>query len=154
MCPFTLSAKSIKNYTTRYLNYELTSGSFEYLNKEIKNVEGDAEKVDEWLRMVLEEAKKTKKSVIRRKDIEIIVSKIEDTSQSIEVSTESETSEESNVSEVISSDDFSQEEHQTFIEITQLPSMGQAEIIEELESEVDRLKKIIQIILNKQAELV
>ena len=49
------------------------------------------------------------------------------------------------------------EKYSKSIPITQLSSSAQSQsslVIKELQEEVERLKKIIQIILNKQAELV
>lgn len=50
--------------------------------------------------------------------------------------------------------DTNSEKAQMVVDIVQLPSLGQADMIKEMEDEIERLKRIIQIILNKQAELV
>lgn len=46
------------------------------------------------------------------------------------------------------------EKLETIVGIVQLHSLGEVDIIKDLEDEIERLKRIIQIILNKQAELV
>lgn len=187
MSTFTLSAKSIKNYTSKLLNYELTSNAFELLNQHIKSFGERAADINEWLMRVLEEAKEMDMKVIKRKDMETIIlnlsvseSMSENESDDIANVSLSENDHGSgtdlvNTSELLDDNKESLEDtHKynnnlnsdihdnnvslnrsafTTIEVTQLPPMSQSEMIRELEDEIERLKKIIQLILNKQAEL-
>lgn len=186
MTALALSAKSIKNYTSHHLNYELTSNAFDLLNQHIKS-SGEARAaadIYEWLMRVLERAKEMGKKVIKRKDMEtIILSLTESGGDTMSVSidendpviknnpvSETDLAVNIGVGSVCDnthelSDDHKEIPNQNIhdynepvsttieIEITQLPSMLQSETIRELENEIERLKKIIQIILNKQAEL-
>ena len=167
MCTFILSAKSLKKYTFSELNYELTSNAFEFLNQHIRTAgDGKAEDVNHWLMQVLHRAKEIDKKVIKRNDIETIIRSI-----NIEEENRAVESEPGRISEFdavcVSSceSEIRAVDHQEihlnktdtssrFIEITQLPPMSRSESIKELEDEIERLKMIIQIILNKQAELV
>ena len=49
MSPFSLSAKSIKSYTTKELNYELTSNAFELLNERVKGLREGEVGGSEWV---------------------------------------------------------------------------------------------------------
>ena len=167
MSPFSLSAKSIKSYTKKELNYELTWNAFELLNERVKAVEGgrSGEEVNGWVRGVLNRAKDTGKRIIKRKDIEASIMQLSLVGLLGSVSNESvdTESDEESVSDKSDTDKQSKTDYSSTpdnlkclrnssrcIEITQLPSVCD---VKELEDEIERLKKIIQIILNKQAEL-
>ena len=154
MSPFSLSTKSIKTYTSKQLNYELTSNAFEFLNEYVKTIDTNKEEnVNAWLKGILNEAKDLGKKIIKRKDIEMIVTENHEHDLSANVSIE-ESGDDEWVEDPKDLDSPSEFTYSTrSIEINQLSSMCQSEEIQELESEIERLKKIIQIILNKQAEL-
>lgn len=180
MKTFTLSAKSIKKYTSFQLNYELTSNAFDLLNEHIKLSGETAVDINGWLMRVLDGAKEINKKVIKRKDIESIILNLSENegavniveSESDLVSVNEDEDEEGVVIVVLDDhkenlediqndskdlivdiNDILPETVSTTVEITQLPSINQSETIKELEDEIERLKKIIQIILNKQALL-
>ena len=154
MSPFSLSTKSIKTYTSKQLNYELTSNAFEFLNEYVKTIDTNKEEnVNAWLKGILNEAKDLGKKIIKRKDIEMIVTENHEHDLSANVSIE-ESGDDEWVEDPKDLDSPSEFTYSTrSIEINQLSSLCQSEEIQELESEIERLKKIIQIILNKQAEL-
>lgn len=146
---FTLSAKVVKKMTREELGYELSSNSFDLLNEKAREylIKGfEVEEVNEWIIKILNKFKETK--IVRRCDIEAAI-KQEEPKEPEERREEEEVVETDETNNPSSSDDHVSVRD---IDIVQLPS--QVDMIRELEEEIERLKKIIQIILNKQAELV
>lgn len=126
--------------TREELGYELSSNSFDLLNEKAKDflMKGfEVEEVNEWIFKILNKFKE--KKIVKRCDIEAAIEQEEPRDViNIDCITD------------CSNDDPGVRD----IDIFQLPSKGQVDMIRELEEEIERLKKIIQIILNKQAELV
>lgn len=124
---FILSAKAIKKQTKMELGYDLSSNAFDLLNKNVKkklDLGWSVEDLNKWLECIIKNSSMKNKALIRRIDLE----------------------------EVINSIGIEREPVWRNVEISQL-SMSSGKT-KELEDEVERLKKIIQIILNKQAELI
>lgn len=145
---FTLSAKIVNKITREELGYELSSNSFNLLNQKVKEylINGlEVEEVNKWIERVLKKFKE--KKIVRRCDIESVIAQEDEKVQELDTGLKKDEL----VDDLIVSNG-----HVSFkgIEIVQLPSVGQIDLIRELEEEIERLKKIIQIILNKQAELV
>lgn len=137
---FTLSAKIVKKMTREELGYELSSNSFDLLNEKAKDflMKGfEVEEVNEWIFKILNKFKE--KKIVKRCDIEAAIE-------------QEEPRDVINIDGI--TDCFDDDPGVRDIDIFQLPSKGQVDMIRELEEEIERLKKIIQIILNKQAELV
>lgn len=148
---FTLSAKVVKKMTREELGYELSWNAFELLNQKAKKylVKGfEVEEVNNWVMRVLNRFKEN--MTVRRCDIEAVIEQEEvaglfKTNKILDNHIVSDDRIISGFDAVI---DIKE------IDIIQLPSIGQVGLVKELEEEIERLKKIIQIILNKQAELV
>ena len=147
----TLSAKVVKKMTREELGYELSWNAFELLNQKAKKylMKGfEVEEVNDWVMGVLNRFKE--KKTVRRCDIEAIIEQEEARGlfQNNKILDCHIVSEDQMISDRDTVIDIKE------IDIIQLPSMGQVDLVIELEDEIERLKKIIQIILNKQAELV
>ena len=161
---FTLSAKTVKKMTKEELGYELSSNAFELLNQKAKEnlMRGcGVEEVNDWIIGILSMFRD--KDIVKRSDIEEAIDHLVDLEINIKKDMAADTKEEDdvkNADKIISAEIINESEriidseNERVVDIVQLPSMGQIEDIKDLEEEVDRLKKIIQIILNKQAELV
>jgi hypothetical protein len=145
---FTLSAKIVNKITREELGYELSSNSFNLLNQKVKEylINGlEVEEVNKWIERVLKKFKE--KKIVRRCDIESVIAQEDEKVQELDIGLKKYEL----VDDLIVSNGHVSVKG---IEIVQLPSVGQIDLIRELEEEIERLKKIIQIILNKQAELV
>lgn len=178
-----ISPKSIKQLCNE-LGYELSSNAFALLDRIVKERlgRGDSLKnVNGWLVGVLQAVggvrdNKDNRRVVKRGDIERMM-EIVNVTEAVDETVDGEdvtvnTSDTScdipykvpcdilpdtpsDMSDISADMLFSGYIANTILlDIVQLPSRGQVDEIEELKDEIERLKKIIQIILNKQAELV
>ena len=167
---FTLSAKTVRKMTREEFGYEMSSNAFDLLNQRAKeNLQkglgvGD---VNDWVMRVLERLEGGR--FVKRSDIELVMEQVgkvmkidhESCDDQLESDLAGKLEEKKKIDIVLmdqnsesTCDIVQKSETVVDIVIVQLPSLGQVELMKELEDEIERLKKIIQIILNKQAELI
>ena len=145
---FVLSGRAIKKITNEDLGYDLSLNAFGLLNQTAQTMlsEGLAdETLETWLKDVLQSAGKSGKRIIKKSDLENVLGEVRFVSK---LTLTADDPSDTEISNIMSSEwrEVDIKQSQSILE----PERG---LVRELEEEIERLKKIIQIILNKQAEL-
>jgi hypothetical protein len=141
-----LSAKRIVNLTQMELNYQLSFNAFTCLKRgAIEQRENglEIEQVNAWILRTLKQGKEYLSQKLANPQHKRPLLRVEQLEEIIQQQQQQQQKE--------NNDHLNGVNRQ--IDIVQMPSNGDNAVIMELEGECERLKKIIQIILNKQAEL-
>jgi hypothetical protein len=141
-----LSAKRIVNLTQMELNYQLSFNAFTCLKRgAIEQRENglEIEQVNAWILRTLQQGKEYLSQKLANTQHKRPLLRVEQLEEIIQQQQQQQQKE--------NNDHLNGVNRQ--IDIVQMPSNGDNAVIMELEGECERLKKIIQIILNKQAEL-
>ena len=154
---FVLSGRAIKKITNEDLGYDLSLNAFGLLNQTAQTMlsEGLAdETLETWLKDVLQSAGKSGKRIIKKSDLENVLGEVSFVSKltlTADDPSDTESTDDPSLTDI--SNIMSSEWREVDIKQSQSILEPERGLVRELEEEIERLKKIIQIILNKQAEL-